>query len=241
MSADSSTGEISHQVHVWAISLANLVETELNYLNSICDATEHQKADRFIFDRDRYAYLAAHGLVRFALSEYDSTYSPCEWSFHTGPHGRPEIDTHLGSYLRFNLSHCATRVVCVVSKIIDCGIDVEPIKRANDCNTLIEHCLTAKEKEWVTSIKTELQGGRFIQIWTLKEAVTKAVGLGLNIPFDELDIEITDMPRIRQAPISIAQPWWLKQQLTADDHIEALALRVDPHDNVELSWNEWKG
>jgi 4'-phosphopantetheinyl transferase len=93
----------------------------------------------------------------------------------------------------------------------------------------------------LASVSAELQEGRFLQLWTLKEAVAKAVGLGLNIPFGELDLEVSDPPRLRSAPLAAACPWWLAQHRTQDGHIEALALRVDRRDAVELSRYEWTG
>jgi 4'-phosphopantetheinyl transferase len=231
----------TYKVHVWGVSLSGISESGATVLASMCSAAEQEKSARFIFDRDRWSYLAAHGLLRHALSRYDPTHAPSEWSFRGAPHGRPELAEHLCSRLRFNLSHCSTRAICVVCSDLDCGIDVELMSQAINTSFMRERCLSRREQRWLASFSAELQEGAFLQLWTLKEAVAKAVGLGLNISFGELDLEVSDPPRLRSAPLVAACPWWLAQHQTQDGHIEALALRVDRADAIELSRYEWTG
>jgi 4'-phosphopantetheinyl transferase len=141
--------------------------------------------------------------------------------------------------LRFNLSHCATRVVCVVCSELDCGIDVEATSRAVDSTVLIQRCLSARERAWVTAAAPRLRGERFLRLWTLKEAVTKAVGLGLSLPFAAIDVDAGGSPEVRSAPPEASGPWWLSLRRAADGHLEALALRVSRHDAVALVYEDW--
>jgi 4'-phosphopantetheinyl transferase len=230
---------VPHDVRLWAVSLASLSEPAQSQLVSVCSPEELERAGRFLFERDRRSYLAAHGLLRHTLSAYDLTYAPSEWSFEAGPHGRPEIAKHLRSALRFNLTHCATRVAVVVCRDVACGIDVEPASRDADSTLLIQGCLSAREQLWVSNAAPGLRAERFLQLWTLKEAISKAVGLGLRLPFAELDLELSGTPKLRGAPPVAERPWWLAQRLSVDGHIEALALQVSPWEAVALSHHEW--
>src|SRR4051812_18239551 len=89
---------------------------------------ERRSADRFRFERDRRAFVAAHGLVRHALSWMVPGPAPHDWRFAVTPEGRPEIAAPaLVPRPRFNLSHSVQWAACVVTAESDCGIDVQAI------------------------------------------------------------------------------------------------------------------
>lgn len=236
----SSSSSVS-LVHVWGAAPAQLDDAQWTRLARVCDVAEQERARRFVFDRDRRAYLAAHGLLRHALSHCDPSRSPGGWRLVAAPNERPELAPELGSRLRFNLSHCATRVVCVVSEEIVCGIDVEPATRFGSDEGIIADCLSPAELAWLQSLERLPRVLAFQKLWTLKEAIAKAVGLGLALPFAELDLDVASAPRLRGWPAPAEGPWWLAQHETCDGHVEALALRIDPRRPVSVSRREWRG
>jgi hypothetical protein len=78
-------------------------------LERMLDDAELARADRFRFERDRSAFVAAHALVRTMLSAH-APYPPLAWRFSTSAHGKPEIIRPAGSLpLRFNLSQTRPR------------------------------------------------------------------------------------------------------------------------------------
>jgi len=239
-SAGARAGKI-HDVHVWTASVSNMTDTAFAFLASACSVAEIQRSRAFVFERDRRSYLVAHGLLRHALSQYDSSRARSDWSFRVGRHGRPEVAGAPPGGVRFNLSHCATRVACVVCAEIDCGVDVEATPREADSAVLIRRCLSAGERAWLASASPALRGERLLQLWTLKEAVAKAVGLGLTLPFAALDLDLRGTLRVRSAPPEATGPWWLSQRRSADGHFDAVALRVPDHDVVAIVYEDWVG
>ena len=223
----------------WSVSLAALDAPAFETLTRDCSTAEFERADRFVFLRDRRAYLAAHGLLRIALSAADPAQAPVDWSFVSSAHGRPELAPQLASALRFNLSHCASRVNCVVTAGLDCGIDVELLARTTCTALLRQECLSAAERTWVQAVQPEQQERRLMQLWTLKEAVAKAVGLGLYLPFAELAFDVGPVPALAAAPASVGTAWWLAQHATADGHVEAMALGLPATRTISVSRREW--
>jgi len=73
----------------------------------------------------------------------------------------------------FSLSHGGGRVLCALSTAGPVGVDVEAIEdlRADEFG----HYLSDDERRWAGS-----DAGRFAALWTRKEAVAKAAGLGLR-------------------------------------------------------------
>jgi 4'-phosphopantetheinyl transferase len=91
---------------------------------------------------------------------------------------------YLESSIDFNLSHSGKYAVCALSTISRVGVDIEEIRAINWEDFQLS--LSEKDRETIeSSTETERM---FFKIWTRKEAVTKANGKGLGIPFDQLDV-----------------------------------------------------
>jgi 4'-phosphopantetheinyl transferase len=182
---------------------------------------ERARASRFVFDRDREQYRAAHILARRALSACDPGVQPAQWVFISSPHGRPEVAApQTDTRLRFNISHAAGLVGCIVAADVDCGIDVEGIDRAIDIESLAGIALTPEEIETIRAMPEAARAESFFRRWTLKEAYAKARGLGVGIPFQELAVELG--PPIR---IVADDDGWQLASWSVGTHWAAIALR----------------
>jgi len=217
-----------HEIYYWGLSLADMSAPEFKTLSQYCNQPEQERAQKFIFEKDRRSYLAAHGLLRLALSHCEVEYHPGEWEFETSKYGKPYLSGKNQQKLNFNLSHCASRVVCLVTYGLECGIDVEPVRRINNIDRLARNCLSEQELNWLNSKPLVEKEANFMQFWTLKEAVSKALGLGLNIPFDELVFDMENTPDLLHTPTNIDNHFWLHQFNPDAEHVEALALRANP-------------
>src|ERR1700756_1712720 len=92
------------QVHVWVLDPTRLETSgHLSKYLGIISPTERTRMERFHFQRDRMAFLAAHGLAREALSQFMPSVQPYLWEYRQTEAGRPEIAAPLlGRALRFN-------------------------------------------------------------------------------------------------------------------------------------------
>ena len=230
-----------YELDWWSTSVEALSADAFDELASVCSGVEMQRAERFVFARDRRSYLAAHGLLRLALSAADPARLPGEWHFANGPHGRPELSEQIHSALRFNLSHCATRVTCVVCLELDCGVDVESVSRSQASPAIDAYCLAQSEQTRIDRLAGAEREVEFTRLWTLKEALAKAVGMGLHLPFAELEFGLDPHPLVLAVPAQATGPWWLAQHFTGDGHVESLALRIDSEWPIEVARIEWAG
>jgi 4'-phosphopantetheinyl transferase len=133
-------------------------------------------------DRDEYA--AAHALLRVTLSELDDR-PPASWRFAAGPHGKPAL-AHSGPRLTFNLSHARGLVACAVAAGGDVGLDVEPITRATNWRGIASRYFSSAELAEIDHVQPASQATRFFELWTLKEAFVKALGVGLSQPLSAI-------------------------------------------------------
>lgn len=109
---------------------------------------------------------------------------PCSVELTAGPHGKPAVRAPGGPH--FNVSSSGRVVVIAVSDRADMGVDVEHVRDRVRREAIARRFFTRAEQAHAAS----LDG--FFTVWTLKEAVVKATGLGLShLPLDRFDVDPT--------------------------------------------------
>src|SRR4029434_4075743 len=94
----------SDEVHVWRAAL-DVPESQVRSLWYTLTADERQRAERYIFQKDRTHFVVARGLLRVLLGCY-LRQEPRHLRFIYGPHGKPALATDTGGVaLCFNVSH----------------------------------------------------------------------------------------------------------------------------------------
>lgn len=191
---------------------------------------ESAREQRFRFLEDRQSYLLAHALVRSALSRLCGV-EPGALAFESGEHGRPElIEPACQPRLRFNLSHTRGLVACAVGLEHDLGVDVEHIERRLEIDSLAASVFSEHERAALDQLPDERRRERFFQLWTLKEAYIKAVGVGLSLPLRAITLEpeAAQGPAIAFDAAAIAddpRAWWFAVRRVGSGHMLAVALK----------------
>jgi phosphopantetheinyl transferase len=94
------------------------------------------------------------------------------------PQGKPVLP---GSQLRFNLAHSGEVALVAVARDRDVGVDVERVREDADRWALVDHALTAGERRQLQRVAPAGRAHAFLSMWTKKEALLKAAGVGLAI------------------------------------------------------------
>jgi 4'-phosphopantetheinyl transferase len=159
----------------------------------ILSPDEKARAERFMFPNDRRDYIAAHALLRRALSERHAL-DPRDWRFAAGSGGKPELEAAQGHATRvsFNLSHTDGFVACAIGRGAEIGIDVEAIDRRTDVMALADRYFSPAERADLHARATGAAERRFIEIWTLKEAFVKATGAGVTRALDAFSFAVDE-------------------------------------------------
>lgn len=162
------------------------------------DEHEQETADRFLFERDRRQYVVAHTLVRRALA-LEAGLAEAELVFWRSSRGRPFLrppEHELprgGRHLDFNLSHAGGYNLLGVVRRHRVGVDVERLDRDEQAIDAIVRTFSGEEQDWVAGVRRgPARDRRALRLWTLKEAYSKARGLGLGLPFDEFAFTLAD-------------------------------------------------
>lgn len=180
------------EIHARYAATAALDRITLEAALGLLSADERARAERFAFSTHRREYIAAHALLRGALSEWHPM-DPGEWRFVAGPGGKPQLADAQASatQLSFNLTHTDGLVACAIGRGGRIGIDVEAIDRRTDTAALADRYFSPAERVALARAGDE-QGRRFIEIWTLKEAFVKATGAGVTRALDAFSFAVDE-------------------------------------------------
>lgn len=157
----------------------------------LLDGRERARLNAFLFAADRRDFAAAHALLRRVLSRHGGLL-PQSWAFETSVFGKPAIAEGQTEDppLTFSLSHTRGLVACAVGRAADIGVDVESLDRmAGDPGEIATRYFSPLEVQNLQMQPPSERRGRFIDVWTLKEAYLKAIGLGLSHPLNSFAFE----------------------------------------------------
>lgn len=165
---------------VWFSTLASLQDREERY-HALLDEEELARAKRFRFATDRNRYILGHGLLRETVGRYLGR-SAKDLIFRRGEFGKPFLER---DPVHFNLSDTKDAVLVALSHH-PIGADIETMNRRTDHERVADHFFTPPE---VASIAASPDGKRrFLELWTRKEAVLKACGVGLMDDLHSLEV-----------------------------------------------------
>lgn len=134
--------------------------------------------------------------------------------------GKPELPD---STLRVGLAHSGEAALVAVASEMEVGVDVELLRPGTESWSLTSHALTPGERERLEALPAPERSEAFLSTWTRKEALLKAVGVGLAL--DPQLIEL-DGRKIVSAPPELGPPEeWTLVDVPLAGYAAALALR----------------
>jgi 4'-phosphopantetheinyl transferase len=174
--------------------------TQLEAARTLLSPAEREKSGTFHRSDDRRDYAVAHALLRSSLSRLVDV--PADtWTFTSGTSGKPELSVVSGSHanITFNLSHTRGLVACVIASGMRVGIDVLRTQPAFDYGDVASRYFSQDELTQLSALREADRLTRFMELWALKEAFTKAIGQGLSDAISNFRFLIEGQ-RIRFAP-----------------------------------------
>jgi len=180
----------SEQIHIWRARIDS-AEIDVQRLEGVLAADEKTRANRFVFPRDRSAYVATRGILRQLLGKYAKV-APSDLHFEYHARGKPFLSSHsLGRSVKFNVSHSNGMAVFAFTSNSEVGIDVEMVKYDVECEEIAHRYFSREEIAELNSLSPDLRPLGFFLCWTRKEAYLKAKGEGLGIPLDRFQVSLT--------------------------------------------------
>ncbi len=105
---------------------------------------------------------------------------PAEVVLSTGPFGKPELAGD-NDDLAFNLSHSGDHSLIAIARGVPVGVDIECNSASVDTEAIAHQFFTPGERSLFETAGAGGRRGRFLAIWTAKEAYAKGLGLGFAL------------------------------------------------------------
>lgn len=184
-------------------------------------------------------FRCGRGLLRHLLGLRLGV-APTDLVFLTEAGGRPYLECTPGNRPAiFSLSHSHDIISIAISSSGPLGIDVECLRPGTDKDAIVRRFFKPVEREAWDRLPAGAREAAFLRLWTRKEAVLKALGLGLT-GLDRLSVsleESLDRPVVWLADDpGASERWWCSSWSPASGYLTTLASIGNP---AELSIRTW--
>lgn len=155
-----------------------------SYAQTFSSAHDQARASRYRRPEDALRHLLGRSLLRQLMHQrHPDAPNPSDWP--RDAHGKP-VSPVPG--LHFSISHSGHQVWLAWCPIAAVGIDVEWLHGTLEPTELLDS-LHPNEKSVLQSLPTDQLQTAFMRCWCRKEAISKAVGLGLSLPLDAFEVD----------------------------------------------------
>jgi 4'-phosphopantetheinyl transferase len=166
-------------VEVWFADLAGGAPADA----AVLSAGERARAAQLVGDERRRRYAGAHVLVRELLGERLRV-APRDVAIEQDERGKPFV---AGREVTFSLAHSASLAAVAIAEGAEIGVDVERL-RDIDVGLLAKGTCSEDERARLAEAAEPDRSALFLRLWTAKEAVLKALGVGLTVPPASADV-----------------------------------------------------
>ncbi|MEU7861588.1 4'-phosphopantetheinyl transferase superfamily protein [Nonomuraea sp. NPDC049141] len=185
------------------------IEDTRDSLAALLDPAERARYEEYRRPADRARFLTAAALLRLVVGrmlDVAPELVPLDRSCDRcgRPHGRPRLPAGTGAASSappsastpvLSVSHAGDCLVVAVGIGVDAvGVDVETIDHTLDIGELVGVALTELETRALDALDPPSRPSAFLRLWTRKEAVLKALGVGLDHAPDQVDVLGTEEP-----------------------------------------------
>ena len=171
-------------IEIWQIDFSKYMFTNYNCYSHVLSSEEKENASSFKIDYQRKSYILSRVILRFLLSKYTGI-SPELIKIYKNEYAKPFIKS--SGPIKFNISHSKDKLAIAIASS-EVGIDIEYINPSFDIHEVMNMTLSENEKLNIKKLEPDLQKKKFYSYWTQKEALLKAIGTGINMDLNKLEI-----------------------------------------------------
>jgi len=188
LSGEPARGGVKQgEVHVWCLEPPREADDpKVEQFVPYTTGSERERALRFYFPADCWAYLAAQALLRRTLGNQLGL-DPVGIRFRRNQYGRPFLEDE-ASGLFFSLTHSRTLVAVALARERAVGIDTEQVGRKVNAEELAQGFFAPSEVAYLQTLPACDRLLNFLVQWTVKESFLKAIGMGMHSPIDTLAV-----------------------------------------------------
>lgn len=155
-----------------------------------------------------------------------------ELTFTEGKYGKPSAHVRgQRAPVSFNVSHSGRHGLIALARRGRVGVDVEPRDARRNLDVLIGEALTSDEQSRLAGADANRKRQLFFRLWTMKEALIKALGRGFSLHISEFEIPASMCNGQRLCEFRfphLSEVGWRLENLGNRDFAAAIAHECDP-------------
>lgn len=174
-----------------AVLLERLGASWLEAARDCLHPEEEARARRFHRPLDRDSWRAGRAWIRHQLAAA-LTCLPASIAFTIDPRGRPQIGDAPAGF-DCNWSHSGPWIALAVNRDGPVGIDIEVVRSDFPVDEVEATVCTTAERDALAATSSVVERTRlFFRLWTAKEALMKATGLGAALDPARIAVRLHD-------------------------------------------------
>jgi len=206
-------------IHIWQINIDEHLP-QVDKLHNVLTPDEIVRANKYLRATDRDKFIVSRSSLRYILARYLKC-EPATVNFKLTTNNKPQIGNHYTPQLHFNLSDSADKVLIAVAAT-PIGIDIELIKPQFSYHDILNNNFSFPEADFIRE-NDDLR--RFFLLWTRKEAILKATGIGLTDHLKHI-ISLDGEHVMEGGLLSTANNWQLSSFGVGSDYIATVATHM---------------
>ncbi len=210
--------------HLWVLPIETLKAGQ-SQLEAALSTGERHRAEACLRDADRDRFSLGRAALRRLLAAYSGVEAGA-LIIRVDERGKPHLPAGYGP--AFSVAHSGEMLLLAFSGAEAIGVDVEQVRALTAWPGVIDSVLHPSEKAAMNRLPPAARPGDFFSYWTLKEALSKAAGLGLALPFPEVHIARGgDSVSLVEVPMVLGHTsnWWLQPVAVWGTYRAGLAVR----------------
>jgi 4'-phosphopantetheinyl transferase len=208
------------EVQVWAVEL-DVAPSRTRELARILSREERDRASKFLIPEAARRFTVARAVLRTLLGCYLDR-DGAELVFHYEANGKPHLNLESGAP-EFNLAHSEDLALIAFSAHRRLGIDLEKRHWDISLEAVAARYFAESECALLRNAADEKKAEIFFSIWTMKEAVIKAAGVGLAADLRTIEMRPDRSLRVRE----LGGPWAVQDLRGIGGFSCALAVESD--------------
>jgi 4'-phosphopantetheinyl transferase len=209
-------------IQVWVVRIS---AQKSGRWRSVLSDMECERAARFRMPADQDRFTVTRGILRSLLGGYLHR-AAAEIEFTANENGKPAV---VNAPIRFNVSHSGDHALLAFAEDVEVGVDVERMRGRGVVGDLARRILSPSEFARFDALAECDREKTFFQIWTLKESVLKAMGSGLSVAPESIEIAFfPDEPKLLSSDVNE----WTVRSLSIGDPDYAAAVAVNGNSPV---------
>lgn len=220
-------------IDLWLVS-TDLREADCRQFLPLLKQDEKERANRFRFERDRVRSIVTRACLRLLLSSFVSC-AAADIRLVCNRYGKPKIaEPSWAAATHFNVSHSGDFAAIAITRTGPIGVDIEQVKPDLVSKQLAGTVLDESEISWLAQHSPEQRNGAFYRLWTIKESVLKAVGLGFSLDPRRLHSMITPENIEVWLDASRSRAWRVVEPAAPEGYRAAVAFDGSVHARIAV-------